>query len=517
MGGNIIEHGGYNVAVGGHQKNPMQRLFRFTLILGAVALLSLTTALGLTHGDRGPVQTIVIEQDQPSPSQRLALVIPGEDAPHVFTPAMDGVQYHGLSSDGKWMIYIGEGESDALNASVTGGLFRTRGLIYDTHLTADRVSSVHLMTTPENGEWLVYESWNNLYFSRLNGGERQDLRSLMPSGTWPDMHHGITVSPESGSVLFTGEGGGGSAGGGYGGRGHEHAIYRLRVGDGQVENVSEYIGGRISPVAWLDVQNWVVISHNGGLYWKPSTGSELTALFDRPENGLSFVDWFSGAGILLVKGQTVTDGFYAEEYYGFRPGELTPAWTVSSVDGRFFDVTPDENWLIFSRTDGRLERMHPDGSGREILTALPDDLQYGMERNGVSPDGEWVLGWSRSPEGGSRVYRVHLATGTPELLLDVPGAVIETAWSPDGEWVLVSDTAASIEFSVPRVAAVHVETGELAVVSDEQNAARFAGWGPIVGKHWSLGLLVVAGLCLGGVGLMRLPMARLNLSRRAEE
>lgn len=498
----------------------MQRLFRFTLILGAAALLSLTTALGLTHGNRGPVQTIVIEQGQPdaNPSQRLALVIPGEGDPHVFTPEMDGVQYHGLSSDGKWMIYIGEGESDALNANVTGGLFRTRGLIGDTHLTADRVSSVHWMTTPQNGEWLVYESWNNLYFSRLNGGERQDLRSLMPSGTWPDMHHGITVSPESGSVLFTGEGGDGSAGGGYGGRGHEHAIYRLRVGDRQVENVSEYIGGRISPVAWLDEQNWVVISHNGGLYWKPSTGSELTPLFDQPENGLSFVEWLNTAGILLVKGQAVTDGFYTEEYYGFRPGELSPVWTVSSVDGRFFDVTPDENWLIFSRTDGRLERMHPDGSKHEILTALPDGLQYGMQRGGVSPDGEWILGWSHVPEGGSRVYRVHLATGTPEFLLDVPGMVIETAWSPDGQWVLVSDAAPSMEFaefSVPRVAAVHVETGELAVVADEQGAARFAGWGPIVGKQWSLGLLVLAGLCLGGVALMRLPIDRLSLSRRA--
>ncbi|MBI5930191.1 MAG: SMP-30/gluconolactonase/LRE family protein [Chloroflexi bacterium] len=472
----------------------------------------MTTALGLIHGNRGPVQTMVIEQgqrDQGEP-QQLALVVPGMDAPHPFTPSLSGVSYHGLSADGKWMIYIGQLETTAPDSRISGGLFRTRGLIGDTHQTADGVTSVNLMTTPKNGEWLVYVGRGDLYLSRLNGAERQDVRTLMPSGTWPDLHHGLAISPEGDAVLFTGEGG--PSGGGYGGMGHEHTIYRLQVSAGQIENVTDSLGGQINPIAWLDEQNWMVISLGNGLYWKPSEGGDLAPLLGNTENGLQFVEWFRDAGVLMVAGHALSTDAYIEQYYGFRPGEATPIWTASSVNGHFFDITPDENWLIFSREDGRLERMHPDGGGREILTELPNDLQFSPERGGVSPDGQWVLGWRPQSEGGSQVYRVHLASGKLEFLLDTLGMVVGTAWSPDGEWVLVTEVT-SADASTPRVNAIDWKTRELKIVTDGRGAARFAGWGPIVGKHWSIGHLLVAVVGLCGVGLIRLPRRKVKNPR----
>lgn len=481
----------------------MQRFFRFTLVLGGASLLSLITALGLTHGNRGPTQSIVVEQRQSAPggSSTLALVVPGSDDPYIFTPDMSSVTYYGLTSDGTWILYVGSGET---LGSIYGGLYHTRGLLPDSHLTAERVGDVHVMDTGVTGEWLVYDSWNDLYISRFDGTEQQNIRSMMPSGTWPDIHHGVAVSAESNSVLFTGEGGDASFGG-YGPGGHSHSIYRVKVGVGEVENVSESLGGRINPVAWLDEHNWVVIQRDGGLYWKPSVGGEMTPLLDNPANALGYLAWFSAAGVLMVEGDAVNENGDLHTYYGFRPGETTPLWTISSAEGSLYDVTPDQAWIIFSRLDGHLERMHPDGREREILSDLPDDFYYSPQRGGISPDGEWILGWLSGAEGGSQVYRLHLATGHSEKLLETRGHVLETAWSPDGEWVLITDTTGRDEFALPRVSVVRVQTGEVTQVAEEGQMTRFAGWGPIVGKHWSAGLLmvVVAGLCV--LGLMRRP------------
>jgi Tol biopolymer transport system component len=50
--------------------------------------------------------------------------------------------------------------------------------------------------------------------------------------------------------------------------------------------------------------------------------------------------------------------------------------------------TPDGRWLTFSNRDGEIERIHPDGSGAEVIASFPGEEVRGLR---WSPDGRTML------------------------------------------------------------------------------------------------------------------------------
>jgi hypothetical protein len=110
------------------------------------------------------------------------------------------------------------------------------------------------------------------------------------------------------------------------------------------------------------------------------------------------------------------------------PGLANPTWPEWSADG---------HWIYFQGTDEastslprpvRIGRIHPDGTGMEILT----------------PDGEGQFP-SPSPDGRSVAYAAGLGVVVQDLSTGAVRTVASTnliqgiRWSPDGRWIAFAD------------------------------------------------------------------------------
>ena len=100
--------------------------------------------------------------------------------------------------------------------------------------------------------------------------------------------------------------------------------------------------------------------------------------------------------------------------------------TDDEAGDRFPRVAPDGRIVVRSSTaEGYgLRRLEADGSNSHDLF---DGFLLGS--HDISPDGQWVV-YSAITEGVSRIWRVPLEGGTPELLLDLESFL--PAVSPDG-------------------------------------------------------------------------------------
>ncbi|MCC6627816.1 MAG: PD40 domain-containing protein [Chloroflexi bacterium] len=111
-----------------------------------------------------------------------------------------------------------------------------------------------------------------------------------------------------------------------------------------------------------------------------------------------------------------------------------------------FDVAPDQSAGIINDGQGLYERLQWLRPLRLEPLALP------LERAGRprwSPDGRWIAFGGAAPVAGrppdgvdrldlpKQLYRLAVATGEMEVLVDDATWVGLPAWSPDGRWLLV--------------------------------------------------------------------------------
>lgn len=146
--------------------------------------------------------------------------------------------------------------------------------------------------------------------------------------------------------------------------------------------------------------------------------------------------------------------------------EMSPR-PVPNVEGRQPRFGPSGE-IFFRSSDGFVYRVRPDGTG--VQKALEQPIPILLS---VSPDGRWLVGFSRPPDNGSVSLNAFPLGGGPPVRI---AHRIRWQWSPGGSFLSIA-----LPYAEGRTYIVPVQPGEALPpippggISSEQDVARLPG------------------------------------------
>ncbi|MBZ0320006.1 MAG: hypothetical protein K8L91_26580 [Anaerolineae bacterium] len=264
-------------------------------------------------------------------------------------------------------------------------------------------------------------------------------------------------------------------------------LYRLHP-DGQLENLTADLYWPTGILAHAADWEWMIAHSAGQLYSIEPNQSELQPLFTEwvIDDSISNVKWIPSADVLVV--ETDTDGQYT--LYGFDMTTRRLVWQKPAM--RLVEVTGDD-WLVISANPRTFFRMRPAGTALAEIIALDEDERYFA----VSPDGAWLL-YTRVDVGTYtyEVWRVPLLGGRPQMNLHISSSttfVDLIGWSYDQAWMLL-DYRQGLRQEQRWLRVNGTATRPLVEWGD----ARFLDWFGPLDRDWQpLGLMGIGAVLIG--------------------
>lgn len=179
------------------------------------------------------------------------------------------------------------------------------------------------------------------------------------------------------------------------------------------------------------------------------------------------------------KSWMIVSGTYIKDYriYRMRPdGSQRQEILAPLRSTRFLSWSPDGTWMTFTADhpirDMNLYVSRPDGRNVQQITFGNEYAHFQT----WSPDGIWVYFLAnRRDEAGTDLYRVHSdGTGRENITNNPRISVRFAAWSPNGEWMILSVRHHDRTF----IYRMQPDGSHLENLTDKYNAATFSSFSP---------------------------------------
>ena len=256
-------------------------------------------------------------------------------------------------------------------------------------------------------------------------------------------------------------------------------LYRMRPDGTEQQQLTNSDSGRNSHASLSPDGSWILFHssrdniYGSNLYRIDLDGSDERQLTFTASND-SFQAW-SPDGEWLI--------FHSDRYdrttnlYRMRPdGTEQHPITVGAYSDSFSFWLPNLDRLVFVRDDGRQQDIYSvnlDGTDLRQLTSNQNSLEW---RVTLSPDNQSAIYHTREARANAPVsiYRMDLDGNQTEELIDVGGENYFEAWSPDGNWMIISNR----NFESTRIYRFHLIDGVLELLADEGRVSNFSAWSP---------------------------------------
>ncbi len=391
----------------------------------------------------------------------------------------------GWSPDGEWFYLVGTSYPSP-NVTGDGDVWR----ISQNGHHVEQLSGMHYpwraAWTPD-GTWLLYGDGNEaegnrgLYRVRPDGSVVENLTA--------DFNQAVTAGCEIVTdgewVYFCSEAE----------NWEDYTdLFRLHIGDEQVENLTAIVKDPPSLVAQAENGAWSIIRTQSQVYMTGPNGSNPMPVFEEwlPDGTIHPITWIPSVGILLVR--TSSGAIPSTTAFEMPSGRFL--WQHT---GRYVAAVIRDDWLIMQFGVEAIFRMRPDGTDLTQIVG-GDDIKYYFA---VTPDGQWLVYMSLDTDADTiDLWRVPLMGGEPNHLFHVNSletSIEFVSWSLDRQWLLFQYGPDDMDTIM-----VKMDGSERRPLV-EWGDARFLDWfGPIDRDWHPFGLMGVGAVLIGVYGLVTL-------------
>ncbi len=490
----------------------MGRVLRIGAGVMGVLLVVMTAGLWTIRRQPAQERAMLLTYDSPLES-RLVFGVPGTNVTHHLLWLPEGFPSHKVTlTDGDWLYFFYNNYMIA-SGTFAGSLYRVRFADGQVEQIVDWAFEGAIEWTP-NKEWLVYiaEDFSTdtaqVVRIRPDGSDKLVLSADLLTGVrpigWNLGSNPLVMAPDGQSVYFTAREA----------DGEDRNVYRAWLSDGRVENLTakmtvtfHYSDGsqvtvdptNIEMDSWPGGENaFLVRLWRDDLYWMRPNGTGLEEVSVKDRSVGYVAGWLDDERLLMV---TTSDG---ETPYisAVHPYDPMPVWEMTI--GRLLMVS--DKWVIVEDNVGVWWRIHRDTFARTMLLDSNEWDYINFQDHDPSTDPQWLI-FRAKPDAVNRIddyamYRLNIINGSIEPLAALGNSPDIAGWSPDGKWLLY------------RIADPHRDglyrmnwrTGETELLFRNGSSDWIAvvGFGPLIDKHWSVSLLILAGIALCMIGVARL-------------
>ncbi len=439
----------------------MRNILRVILFVCGVLLILINGLLLLL-----PRPTIHLMMVSEAGSTGIHALLPESGESIRVTAGRSQQKYFSWSPDKKWILFSSQ-DSGIIN------LYRKRLNGYRAELLEDFPASSFFYAWSPDDEWLVSYFINqnldkDFYRMRPDGSETSPFRlaNMDQILAWPS--DWLLATTYNRGVV---------------------ALYRVYP----FANHMEYLIGDIRDDTFKALSrdgSWLVFESQNTLYRLTLGDAQVSPLLPESE-----VDHFQGASAEWVI-FTGDDQLYRLSLHTGQFELLRDMSDCAFVD--FLATSPDERTMIFWCGYDRLHRLDL-STGRIDLVAenLPDSGTLYFY-NTWSLDSRWVL-FSAFKDDVRILYVLDMNTGTFKRLTDSYRSESFIAWTPDGEWAIISEylTRGQTQFSLIRI---RPDGSGAQVLSDKPTY--FTGWSPPFDSSYTGIIPVVGGILLCTVAVL---------------
>lgn len=398
--------------------------------LMGVLLVVMTAGLWFRRATTEPEYGMLFHQSNDDDSTTVVLRVPELNYVRQVTPTFDAKWTFSWTEENRLILFVAREVGNSISSLYKFNLDTLKLEI----VASGQIGGYEMgILLAPNQQWLM--SYESCQIFDVQSGETRNLRDLFP-GFKAVLCEGF--SPDSQWIwvvaLRDGE------------RNEAKHSYRIRLSDGFIDYVGERIGNAQVLYRSLETE-WAIgeiITNRTRRYyrtdpdniqWQPVINASPAVLStDRYQE--MFGDWLPEYRLLII--HVTYDGANEQEVaVPFEGGP--PAWIARNV--RYLRYLDHPDWLFFQGHQGKIYRMHPDGTGFALIVSLPSSSVSRWEYVIEDQDGtEWLYLDSYPDQrdtGSYIIWRVQLDGTDFEAVLKSDDMLYVGDWSPDHKWLLL--------------------------------------------------------------------------------
>lgn len=470
----------------------MGRVLQIGAGVMGVLLLVMTVGLWFRRATTEPEYAIIYSQANKDRSFAVVLQMPAMNYSWQITPTLAGT-IPGISYDSDSISFV-EQETDA----ITTTLYRLNLNPFEQSVIATwQLSNAQYVRLASNQQWISYEKTDadnhtSCHLLDVQTGHDHNLTDLFSTAS-NSLCWGF--SSDSQWLWFNLPPDGEFPSWAY--------AYRMRLRDGSIENIGERFGGAAIEAWSLEEKKVILLTNNGNPYtnrvyrtdpdniqWQPILNPPPAVLTTTTYSEW-IEDWLPEQKLLIVR---VTYDEANQQIVAVPLEGGSPLWIVRNLS--YLSYLRQNEWLYFQNNINRAYRMHPDGTGFELVAELP--IGYGLLSGQIIEDHdgiEWFyLGSYPTDTGQYVVWRVRLGNGQLEKIAESKERIFVGESSPDHQWLLFATTADESRFTYYRV---RLDGTDKQLLLSDSNS-RFLVWSLPPNEPLQSALLLIIGIGLIG-------------------